>query len=138
MIQTNTLAHVAIETNNLAACEQFYCQILGFQKQFNFLRQGKPIGFYIRITSNCFLEIFFSEDSYSDSSRLTHFCLETNDIEYAHNHLKKHHIEVSEINKACDNTLQFWFKDPNGINLEYHQYTEKSSQITGQDIEVNW
>jgi hypothetical protein len=29
-------------------------------------------------------------------------------------------------------------KDPNGLDLEFQQYTPKSAQLTGRDVEVDW
>ena len=43
-----------------------------------------------------------------------------------------------EIRMGADQTAQFWMKDPNGLDVEFQQYNEKSSQRTGQDVEVNW
>ncbi len=39
---------------------------------------------------------------------------------------------------GADGSRQFWMKDPNGMAIEFHQYNENSSQLTGQGVEVNW
>jgi len=31
-----------------------------------------------------------------------------------------------------------WTEDPDGVNIEFHQYTENSSQVVGGTVEVNW
>ena len=37
---------------------------------------------------------------------------------------------------AADNSLQFWAQDPNGLEIEFQQYTERSSQFTGENVDV--
>jgi hypothetical protein len=39
---------------------------------------------------------------------------------------------------GADNSWQLWCKDPTGIDMEFHQYTETSAQLTGADCIVNW
>jgi len=53
-------------------------------------------------------------------------------------HLVERGYTPREIMMGADNSYQFWMKDPNGMDLEFHEYTDKSSQITGQAVEVNW
>ncbi len=43
-----------------------------------------------------------------------------------------------EIKMGCDHSLQFWVVDPNGVDVEFYQYTDKSAQLTRTDIEVDW
>jgi hypothetical protein len=38
---------------------------------------------------------------------------------------------------GADDSLQFWIQDPNGLDIEFQQYTEHSSQFTGRNVEVN-
>jgi hypothetical protein len=38
---------------------------------------------------------------------------------------------------GADNSLQFWIQDPNGLDIEFQQYPEHSSQFTGKNVEVN-
>ena len=45
---------------------------------------------------------------------------------------------IGELKMGADHTPQFWMKDPNGMDLEFQQYTERSSQFTGRDVEVDW
>ena len=52
--------------------------------------------------------------------------------------LVDHGYAPGEIKMGADQTAQFWMKDPNGLDVEFQQYNEKSSQRTGQDVEVNW
>jgi hypothetical protein len=37
-----------------------------------------------------------------------------------------------------DHTWQFWAKDPSGIDIEFQQYTDRSTQRTGEPCVVKW
>ncbi len=132
------LAHICIMTGNLEACEQFYCGILGFKKRFNFTRNGEIKGFYLEISRHNFIEFFEDKTMYAQKSAIAHFCLETGNILEMKKRLGQHSIDTTEIKLGCDSSYQFWFKDPNGIDVEFHQYTAKSSQRTGKDAEMDW
>jgi catechol 2,3-dioxygenase-like lactoylglutathione lyase family enzyme len=132
------LAHICIHTKDLDKTRNFYCDVLGFKKIFNFTKNGEVVGFYLKISKNNFLEFFKDGTSYSNQSSLKHFCLETDNITGMRNILMKNNIDSTEITLGCDNTYQFWFKDPGGIDVEFHQYTGKSSQRACKDVEINW
>lgn len=110
------------------------------KKLFHFTRQGKVIGYYIQASATTFIEVFEEEeiDIGTSKQNLHHFCLETGDIEAVRNGLIDDGYAPGDIKIGCDHSLQFWVKDPNGVNIEFHQYTEQSSQFTGQDVEVDW
>jgi hypothetical protein len=69
---------------------------------------------------------------------LNHFCLETESIEALRTSLLARGLTVGELKIGADQTPQFWMKDPNGLDLEFQQYTPKSAQRTGRDVEVDW
>jgi hypothetical protein len=52
--------------------------------------------------------------------------------------LNKMGIKTTPKDSGSTHTYQTWFKDPNGIDIEFHEYTADSAQITGKDVEVNW
>ena len=37
-----------------------------------------------------------------------------------------------------DQSWQIWIEDPNGIRIEFHEYTEKSMQLIGGTCAVSW
>ncbi len=131
-------AHLCIHTKDLEECGKFYCDILGFKKVFNFTKNGKLTGFYVRISKNTFMEFFQDDHDYKEKSSIAHFCLETDNIGKMKKHLAEHSVQTTEIKLGVDNTYQFWFKDPNGLDIEFHQYTGKSSQRTKKDVEIDW
>jgi len=134
-----SLAHVCIKTADLDATTDFYCGALGMKKFFNFTRNGKIIGFYMKAVNETFVEVFLTDEIEKIGKQpLNHFCLETDSIEALRKDVVERGYSANEIQMGADNSLQFWMKDPNGMDMEFHQYTDKSSQFTGQDVEVNW
>jgi len=134
-----SLAHVCLKSVNLDATTDFYCGALGMKKFFNFTKKGKTIGFYMKTSNDTFVEVFLADEiEKSGKQVLNHFCLETDSIEALRKRLIECGYAPREMAMGADNSLQFWMKDPNGMDLEFQQYGEGSSQITGKDIEVNW
>ncbi len=136
---THSLAHICILTRDLEATSTFYCQALGMKRKFDFFKDGNLYGFYLEMSDGNYIEAF-RDDAVGDrvSGPFLHLCLETDDIEASRQQLMAAGVAVSEIKKGCDNTFQIWFKDPNGLDIELHQYTAQSSQRTGADCIVDW
>lgn len=133
------LAHVCLLSSNLDLTERFYVGVLGLNKKFDFLRSGNKIGFYLEAGSGQFIEVFQKSDrDLPLSSALTHFCLQVNDIYAISKHLHQHRIDHQPPKLGADQSWQIWCNDPDGIAIEFHQYTPASSQLTGQDCQVNW
>lgn len=138
-MKIKALAHVCIKTTDLAATSDFYCGALGMKKQFNFLRGGKVIGFYIKAGNASFIEVFHADEVEKIGKEvLNHFCLETDDMEGLRQSLVARGYQPGEIKMGADSSYQFWMQDPNGMAMEFHQYTDASTQFSGKDVEVNW
>ena len=135
-----SLAHACIKTTDLGKISKFYCDTLGMKKQFNFTKNGKVIGFYMQASKNSFVEVFETNNPppADSNSCLSHFCLETDSIEEMRQRLVDAGYNPGQIKMGADNSYQFWIKDPNGMDMEFHQYTPESSQTTGKDVEVDW
>ncbi len=135
-----SLAHACLKTTDLERTAAFYCGALGMRKLFNFTRKGAVIGFYLKAEDETFLEVFLTgkTEPTGAAQTLSHFCLQTDFLSELHGKLKDAGYTPREIKMGADNSLQFWMTDPNGLDLEFHEYTERSSQRTGQDVEVNW
>lgn len=131
-------AHLCIKAGDLARTEHFYTQILGLEKVFAFTREGKIIGFYLRITGTQFIEVFADAKAAPGTSLMAHLCLQTDNIEQAQRELAAHGIATTARKMGCDGSWQIWFKDPDGLDIELHEYTPASSQLTGKDVVVNW
>ena len=139
-MRIKSLAHVCIKTPDLGKTTDFYCNALGMKKLFNFIRRGEVIGFYMKAANDTFIEAFLVDQAVPTTTNhtLSHFCLETDAIEQLRERLLDKGYSPGPIKTGADKSLQFWIVDPNGINMEFHQYNEKSSQVTGQNVEVSW
>jgi catechol 2,3-dioxygenase-like lactoylglutathione lyase family enzyme len=132
------LAHICISSKDLDKTRVFYCDGLGLKKVFDFKKKGETSGFYLEVSKGNYLEFFKDATDYADNSSLRHICLETPNIKALRTHLTAKGISCTESKLGGDGSWQFWIKDPNGVNIEFHEYTAKSSQKTGKPVEINW
>lgn len=134
-----TLAHVCLLARDLAATETFYCEHLGLEKALHFTKKGQPFGFYLRVDDRRFIEVFLAgERPPASNLRMHHLCLETDDLDTLRDRLVAAGITCTETKLGIDHSWQFWCKDPDGNDLEFHQYTPESLQLTGGTAEVDW
>lgn len=134
-----SVAHVCLKSTDLDATSEFYCGALGMKRMFDFTRQGKVVGFYLKAANATFIEVFHTaEIEKIDKQVLNHFCLEVDSIEVVRQSLVERGYAAGDIKLGCDRSYQFWMKDPNGMDIEFHEYTDKSAQRTGGIVEVNW
>jgi len=128
------VAHICIGSKDLVKTEHFYSAVLGMKKKFDFVRKGKKAGFYLDSGNGIYVEAFIQNDlSIKDTDAIKHICLEVDNIDSTINDLKLKGIVVSDKKLGNDNSWQAWLADPDGIKIELHEYTTKSSQITGND-----
>ncbi len=138
-LMIKALAHVCVYSSDLARTEKFYCGALGLSIQFRFIREGKLFGFYLKIADSQFIEVFYRDETASSGSpQIGHICLETDDIEHVRKVLTEHDIETTDPKLGTDHSWQMWCSDPDGTAIEFHQYTDQSTQRTGEDCIVNW
>jgi catechol 2,3-dioxygenase-like lactoylglutathione lyase family enzyme len=137
-----SLAHVCLISRNLDRTQDFYCEVLGMRKKFDFYKGEELIGFYLEVAPNQFLEVFRggegAEAEAQAKNGIRHFCLEVGDIEAVRQKLISSKIGVTEKTLGSDASWQIWCKDPDGIDVEFHQYTPESSQCTGTRCNVSW
>ena len=128
------LAHVCLSALNLEATERFYTDALGLKKAFDFIRNDHVIGFYFELPRNAYIEIFQrGEIDAKASSPITHFCLEVDDIDKVGARLTEYGFDVTKKMLGADQSWQIWTTDPSGVKIEFHQYTDRSTQITHQN-----
>ncbi len=109
------------------------------QRHFDFLKDGALFGFYLEVGRGHFIEIFKAGPGTEiRHQRIHHFCLEVEDIDAMRETLIKHGVEVTPKKLGCDQTWQFWCKDPDGTDLEFQQYTAQSSQFIRKNCIVDW
>jgi lactoylglutathione lyase/glyoxylase I family protein len=116
-----------------------YYQKFGLKPRFKFTRHGKHYGHYLEINGNQYIELF--EDPNMETpvnTGIVHFCLENDDIDAFIEKLDSEKIPHTEKKLGCDNTYQIWLADPDGNAFEIHQYTDKSLQKIGGEVEADW
>ena len=133
------LAHINIGSFDLTASEHFYCNILGMEKTFEFLRDGELYGFYAGAGNTTFVEIFIEEREIEDvPTIMRHLCLEVEDIDGTIADIRAKGWEVTDKKFGADNSWQCWITDPSGVRIELMQYTKESTQFTGKPCIVDW
>ena len=138
-----SIAHVCIKTPDLTRTLDFYCGALGMERLFDFTRNGRVIGFYLKLAERSFVEVFETSTEVvppDANAALHHFCLETDNMMAVRERLAEQGLAPEEIRLGVDGSRQFWVADPNGIRFEFHEYTEHSAQLgpPGRAVEVNW
>ena len=133
------LAHINIGSYDLEASENFYCNILGFDKTFEFIKDGELFGFYAGVGNTTFIEVFLEEMKDKETTILLHhICLEVEDLEAVIAEIREKGWEISDKKLGGDNSWQAWISDPSGVQIELMQYTRESSQFTGKPCVVDW
>lgn len=90
---------------------------------------------YLEVSSGQFIELFAPEQGVvanDAASRLgyQHFCFEVDDLQSACKKLQNAGIQIRKGPKlGPDQTWQLWIEDPDGNQIEFHQYTGKSLQL---------
>lgn len=128
-----TMTHMAITTENMEETLKFYRETLGFEKIFelNNPETGEPWIVYIQICAGQFLELFYGgtqrENKVKDPVGFSHICFAVDDVEEIAAHITKagYTLDIPPC-RGCDNNLQTWVRDPNGIRIELMQVSENS------------
>ena len=128
------LAHVCLGSTNLAQTEHFYCTVLGLKKHFRFLRDGREFGFYLHLGQNTFIEVFEQKQiEVNKLSPIRHLCLQVSSVDKMIDRLRSHGHTVTDKKLGADGSWQCWLTDPDSVQIELHEYTPQSTQITGKD-----
>ena len=134
-----TLAHVCLFAKDLNRSLDFYCGALGLRRHFDFFKDGELFGFYLQIDADHFIEIFKAgQEGPPGRQRIHHLCLEVDDLDALRDQLAQRGVKVTAKKKGCDQTWQFWCQDPDGTDVEFQQYTDRSSQFTRTQCIVDW
>lgn len=131
------LAHVCIETADLAATESFY-RCLGLRRQFDFRNQtGELVGFYLKFGDRTFVEVIAVEQVRPEGA-VRHFAIETDDINAVHAALRAAGYQTGEPHMASDHNRMLTCHDPNGVFIEIQEYGPDSLQLRGGTCPVDY
>ena len=128
----NLITHVAINVKNMDATLKFYQDTLGFEKIFeiNSPDTGSPWIVYIQVCAGQFLELFYGGEpktAKDEDIGFTHLCFAVENVAALAKHItdKGYALEIP-LNIGCDNNLQAWIRDPNGVRIELMQVSPDS------------
>ncbi|MGJ3240826.1 MAG: VOC family protein [Anaerolineae bacterium] len=133
------LAHICIGAPDLQDAEQFYCQGLGMERGFDFIKEGRVVGFYVKCGAHTFIEIF--EQTEIDSVErpiMQHLCLEVQNIDRAIAEIRANGLTVTDKKQGGDHSWQAWMTDPGGVRIEIMQYSADSTQFSGEPCIIDW
>lgn len=135
------VAHTCIFAHDLEKTANFYRDVFGIAKAFDFKRGEEWIGFYLDLGARTFIEVFRKTgSSFAETNQINHICLETEDLDGLITHVRGQGVAITDKKLGVDGTWQAWTNDPNGVKLEIFQYTADSLQFkaAGGVCEVNW
>ena len=76
------VAHTCIFAHDLEKTANFYRDVFGIARAFDFKRGEDWIGFYMDLGARTFIEVFRkAESSFAESNQINHICLETEDLD---------------------------------------------------------
>lgn len=134
-----TLSHICIQTNNLDETAEFYSNILGMTRVFNFKQDGEVVGFYLRMSEGNFIEVILEKNApIGAGGAYRHISFESRDIDTCYGKVRSAGIESSNLKIGSDRTYSFRCKDPNDVEIEILQYTGGSCQLNGTDCDAHW
>jgi catechol 2,3-dioxygenase-like lactoylglutathione lyase family enzyme len=130
------IGHICIHTADLDKTLHFYTEVLGLEMTFDFVRDGAPFGYYIHFGNNTFIEVFKGEPG--EIGNIAHVAIEVEGMDALIQRIKEHGVEIGEKALGGDNSWQVWVTDPNGIRIEFHEYTPESKQLVGGTVVATW
>lgn len=130
------LAHICIHTSDLEKTARFYCEALGLERGFEFIKDGALFGYYLKLGNNTFIEVFKGDPG--GIGNINHVAIQTDDIDSMIIRIKEHGYAIGEKTLGADDSWQVWTTDPNGVRIEFHQYTETSLQLNGGTCVADW
>ena len=123
------IAHICILTSDLDKTRSFYLDALGLELGFEFERDGAVFGYYIKVGNNTFIEVF--EGNPADVGPILHVAIEVSDMDSLIQQIRDYGYEVTDKKMGSDMSWQAWVTDPNGVKIEFHEYTSDSKQLSG-------
>ena len=123
------LAHICILADDLEKTRAFYLETLGLELGFEFEKDGVPMGYYIKVGNNTFIEVFQGEPAGPGS--ILHVAIEVSDLDSLIRRIRDHGHAIADKTQGADMSWQAWVTDPNGVSIEFHEYTADSRQLSG-------
>lgn len=123
------LSHICLGTTDLQKTIDFYCNLLNCKIVHEFRnQQGELYGIFLLVNNGTFLEFFKEQSAPQHKSLFRHLCFEVEDIQNLAQLLKEKGFSTEISRGRTDGALQFWINDPDGNQVEFHQYDRQSVQ----------
>ena len=128
-----SMTHLAIDTKDMEKSLKFYREVFGFKKIFELSNPetGDPWIVYIQVAKGQFLELFYTEldkkEIHSTDVGFSHICFCVDSVEEIAKHIREagYILDIPPC-RGCDNNLQTWVRDPNGIRIELMEVSPDS------------
>jgi len=131
------LAHICVETTDLEETEAFY-RLLGAERRFEFRNlQGTLIGMYMYFAGDTFIELVLVGEPRIEGA-INHFALQVESVDAVRERLTRAGVAVTYKELGVDKTWMVTCRDPNGVYIEFHQYTGDSLQYRGGTCQIDY
>jgi catechol 2,3-dioxygenase-like lactoylglutathione lyase family enzyme len=116
------VAHIGLRVSDLAAADNFYGHVLGYQH----FSLDKPTGGlmlnYYKVNDHQYIEIYPTLTDLA-ADRMTHYAFETTDMQKLRDYFAAKGVKVPQTLKpGLDKNLSMMIKDPEGHDVEFVQY----------------
>jgi len=123
------LSHVCLSARDLNKTIAFYCEVLGCRIAHEFRNQQSELyGVFLAVNNGTFLEFFQGDAPAQPRGVFRHLCFEVDDIQQTAEQMKVKGFPAEVSRGRTDRVLQFWITDPDGNQVEFHQYDEQAVQ----------
>lgn len=116
------VAHIALFVSDIEKARQFYTGLLGYEEVFLLNNPDGGLSLtFVKVNERQYIELFPEKESNSD--RLNHISIETDDTEQMRRYLASKGIKVPDtVGKGRIGNANFNVKDPDGHTVEIVQY----------------
>lgn len=116
------VAHIGLKVSDLAAADNFYGHVLGYDH----FSLNKPSGGlmlnYYKVNDHQYIEIYPTLMN-PNEDRMTHFAFETTNLQKLRDYLAANDVKVpATLKPGLDKNLSMMIKDPEGHDVEFVQY----------------
>src|SRR5436305_9712028 len=122
------VAHIALETNDMTAAQQFYGHVLGYESFQAPKSEAGPSVQFFKVNDHQYIEVLPDLKS-EEQDRVDHIAFETEDAPKLQRYLASRNVKVpSAVERDSEGNLSFRMKDPEGHEIEFVQYVKGSVQ----------
>ena len=131
------ISHIAVFAHDYEKSRLFYGRFLGYQEPYSLSNpDGSAIMTFFKINDRQYIELY--PELHSNTDRLSHISLETDDIEGLRVYLASKGVKVpTQPHRARIGNLSFDVTDPEGHTVEMVQYMPESKTVQAKGQFMN-